>query len=323
MELVSVLWYTSPIRVRENMGSGAFMQREMLVAIGAGLGGMLGWGFSEFGTKKSVDRTGALYSLVWAHVLGTLLLFGVLFLRTFVVNASVILPSGPSDWLRFLLFGSLQTTVYYFAYRAFEKGQVSVLSPVFASFSGLVAIASVLVFGERINAGFAPALGLVFGGMLLINLDVGSLRASGIRLKAVAGLKEILIATVLAACWTLGWDRFTEHKDWMLCTTLMFVFMTLSAFLIAHFAHVNLLPRASLGTWRFMWLIAVGEVVAYLAITLGYSSTTHASVVALLSGASSLPTMILARIFIKERIAVTQTIGGLVVIAGVILLSVN
>ena len=240
-----------------------FMHDQLALAIGAGIGGMFGWGVSEFGTKLSVDRIGALYSLFWAHVLGTVLLFGVLLLRMFTSNVAVGLPAGVSNWLYLLLFGTLQTAVYYFAYRAFQNGHISVLSPIFSSFSGLVAITSVLVFGEKINAGLVPALGLIFGGVTLINLDVANLRANRVRLKSVPGLKDILIATVLATIWTLGWDRFTEHKDWMLCTTAMFVFLTLSAFLIARFANVNLLPSAGFGAWGFMSLIAVGEVVAY------------------------------------------------------------
>lgn len=32
------------------------MQNYLLIALISGLGGMLGWGFSEFATKKSVDN---------------------------------------------------------------------------------------------------------------------------------------------------------------------------------------------------------------------------------------------------------------------------
>ncbi len=122
--------------------------------------------------------------------------------------------------------------------------------------------------------------------------------------------------------WTLGWDKFVGNKDWMVYTTLMFVFMTLSACLIASISKINLLEAKS-GVWKFLWLIAIGEVVAYLAITLGYSSTAYVSVVAILSGASSLPTIILARIFLKERMTTVQIVSSLIIIAGIVLLSVG
>lgn len=298
------------------------MQNELLIALFAGLGGMLGWGFSEFATKKSVDKIGTISSLVWAHVFGTIILFSLLFSKLFITHIPVIFPTDSSEWFGLLLFGTLQTIVYYFSYKGFEKGKVAILSPIFASFAGLVALLSVLVFREALHIVLVPALILIFGGVILINLDLESLRAKRFRINGVAGLKEIIIATILATIWTLGWDKFTGDKDWMTYTTLMFVFMTLSAFGIAKIAKINLLEVTS-GAWKFLWLIALGEVVAYLAITLGYASTSYTSVVAILSGASSLPTIILARIFLKEKIARMQTIASLIIIAGIILLSVS
>ncbi len=298
------------------------MDQGLLIAIFAGLGGMLGWGFSEFATKKSVDKIGTISSLVWAHVFGTIILFALLFSKLLITHVPVAFPTDSSEWLGLIFFGALQTLVYYFAYKGFEKGEVSILSPIFASFAGMVAVLSVLVFGEALNIGAVPALVFIFGGVILINFDLESLKARRIRIKAVAGLKEIMIATILATIWTLGWDKFTGNKDWIFYTTFMFVFMTIAAFLIASLKKINLLEVAS-GAWKFVWLIAIGEVVAYLAITLGYASTNYTSVIAILSGAASLPTIILARIFLKEKMTAIQTISSLIIIAGIILLSVS
>lgn len=295
----------------------------LLVAILAGLGGMLGWGFSEFATKKSVDKIGAISSLVWAHVFGTIILFFILFVRwSYGPDVPLIASFRPGEWIGFLIFGALQTVVYYFSYKGFEKGNVSVLSPIFASFAGLVALFSVLVFGEIVSGGLVLALILIFGGVILINLDIKGLRSSRVRIQAVPGLKEIIIATLLATVWTLGWNKFTENKDWMVYTTLMFAWMTVSAYVIARFKKVDL-GKVRADAWKFLWLIAIGEVVAYLAITLGYASTRHASVVAVLSGASSLPTIVLARIFLKERLTTTQAIASIIIIAGIVVLSLH
>lgn len=298
------------------------MQTELVVAVLAGLGGMLGWGFSEFATKKSVDKVGTISSLVWAHVFGTLLLFGILFIKKITSEVPVNLSLTPHELIGVIFFGTLQTAVYYFAYKGFEKGKVSILSPIFASFAGLVALFSVLLFGEVIHVGLGLALLVTFGGVLLINLDSDMLRLKQIRISGVDGLKEILVATILATIWTLGWDKFTAEKDWLVYTTFMFVFMTLSALWLAYLTRTRLFKMGH-GAWGFLWLIAIGEVVAYLAITLGYSSTSYTSVVAILSGASSLPTIILARVFIKEKIAPLQTVAALIIITGIILVTLT
>jgi drug/metabolite transporter (DMT)-like permease len=100
----------------------------------------------------------------------------------------------------------------------------------------------------------------------------------------------------------------------------MFVFMTVSAYIVSRFQGVKL-GGVGRSVWPFLWLIGIGEAVAYFAISLGYADTTQTAIVALLSGASALPTIILARIFLGERVGRIQTVGSLVVIAGVALLS--
>lgn len=298
------------------------MPSELLIAIMAGLGGMLGWGFSEFATKKSVDKIGTISSLVWAHVFGSIILFSLLFSKLFLAHLPVILPTSLREWSGLVFFGTLQTIVYYFAYKGFEEGEVSILSPIFASFGGIAALLSVLVFGEAVSISLVVALGAIFAGAILINIDIKSLKTRHISIQTVAGLKEIVIATMLASVWTLGWDKFTGSKDWMVYTTFMFLFMTVSAFLMANLRKVNLLAVGS-GVWKFLWLIAIGEVVAYVAITLGYASTIHTSIVAILSGASSVVTIILARSFLKERMTTIQIISSLIIIAGIVLLAIT
>lgn len=296
------------------------MNHTLLIAFIAGLGGMVGWGFSEFAAKKSVDMVGTISSLVWAHIFGSVLLFVLLFSRLFIMHSATLLPANPGEWLELIGFGTLQTVVYYFAYKAFEKGEVSILSPIFASFAGIVALFSVLLFGEKLNPAFIPVLVLIFLGTILINVDLKSLRAGQIRIKAVAGLKEIVAATILAAIWTLGWDKTTQNKDWLMYTSFMFLFMTVSAYVLARQTKTNIRkiqPKA----WKFLWLVGTGEVGAYLAITLGYANTTHASIVAVLSGASSWVTIVLARMFLKEKMTTLQTASCSIIIAGIVFLA--
>src|SRR4051794_34179147 len=189
------------------------MAGNIVIASGAGLGGMFGWGSSEFATKKSVDQIGSVASLVWAHVLGTIALTLIVLVSALGFGHSVHVPTAPGTWAGLGFFGCLQTAVYYFAYRGFESGQVAVLSPIFASFAGLVALISVVVLGERLTPGLAPALVAIFAGVILLNLEVGELRRGGVRLIGAPGVRDIGIATLLATGWTLGWDRFVSGND--------------------------------------------------------------------------------------------------------------
>src|SRR5258706_9392782 len=109
------------------------MQNELFIAVLAGLGGMLGWGLADFFAKKTIDQIGDIASLAWAHIFGTLVIFGVILYKVIFLNYKIGIPHNPHTWLILLFFGVLQATVYYFVYKGFGKGQVSLLSPVFAS----------------------------------------------------------------------------------------------------------------------------------------------------------------------------------------------
>jgi len=298
------------------------MQQELIIAIFAGLGGMLGWGFADFFAKKTVDTVGSIVSLVWAHVFGTLALSLVLFYKVFVLEETTNIPSDLNTWGLLSLFGGLQAIIYLLLYQAFSKGKLAVINPIFASYSGIAAFLSIAVLGEIVNPYLLLALGVIFSGILLINLDISALRSKSIKLASTPGLKEVLLALILAAVWTVSWDKFVSGKDWLSYALLMYSFMTIVALAISKLQKVSL-SITQIGLWKFLILIGLCEAIAYLAISLGFSATSFTSVVALLSGAFSLPTIILARVFLKEKVTSIQTVGSIVIIVGIIILSLR
>ncbi|MES3032151.1 MAG: DMT family transporter [Patescibacteria group bacterium] len=296
------------------------MQNELYIAILAGLGGMLGWGFADFFAKKTIDEVGDIISLAWAHIFGTLILLIFILQQVIFNGRQVSLPNDLSTWSMLIFFGVLQGAVYFFVYKGFSKGQVSVLSPVFASFSGITSILSIVVFGEIISGHLILALITIFSGVLLINIDIKTFVSKRIIFTKVAGLKEIAIATILASLWTLFWGKFVSGQDWLLYALFMYGFMTLAILLLVKYQKINLLIGKS-NLWKFFIFIGLCEIIAYLAISFGYSATSHISIIALLSGAFSLPVIILARIFLKEKVGLAQTIGSVIIILGTVFLS--
>lgn len=297
------------------------MQNELLIAILAGLGGMLGWGFADFFAKKTIDEVGSIVTLVWAHIFGTFILVLVALYQLTQGN-QLTNPNDLGLWGAILFFGALQAVVYLLAYEGFGKGQLAVLNPVFASYAGLAALISIVLFGEILNTHLAVALAVIFTGILFLNIDTQALRSRRLNLMHVPGLKEVGMAALLAAFWQLYWDKLVGGKDWVLYTLLMYTFMTITAFIVAKIKRINLeIPKKNL--WKFLFLIGLGEVIAYLSLTFGFSATTLTSIVILLAGAFSLPTIILAHFFLKEKVTIVQRVGTFIIIAGIIILSIQ
>lgn len=292
----------------------------MTIAILAGLGGMFGWGAADFFAKKTIDEIGPIKSLVWGHGFGAFLFIALTLSDSLVQRQAVPVPHQASTWLGLAGFGLLQMVVYWLVYQGFEKGQLAVLNPVFASFSGLVALISIIFLGESATGPLLAALAILFVGIIILNVDIEGLRSK--RLKVAPGLKEVGLATVLAAAWTVGWDKFASGQPSLPYSAYMYVFMTLAAYILAKVMKEQL-TGVKPALWKFLALIGVGETLAYLSITWGYGSTTLTSIVALISGAFSVPTVILAYLFLKERVSRLQAAGIGLTIIGVVLVALT
>lgn len=297
------------------------MPSEFIIAIIAGIGGMLGWGLADFFAKKTIDELGDVMTLAWAGVFGSLAFFVAAAYSVVVHGAPVDIPQSPQTWAVLAFLGALQAAVYIFAYRGFGKGQVGLLSPVFATFAGIVALVSILFFGEETNALRLGTLAIMFVGILVLNADFTAISSFKLGRTKIGGFGDIVVATILGAIWTILWERFVSGEDWLFYALYMFVFMTIAVFIFAYSRGMKFGVHSS-RLWIFLGLIGICEMVAYIAITLGYGATRYVSVVAILSGAFSLPTIVLARVFLKERTTMTQTLGTIIILAGVVLLSV-
>lgn len=288
----------------------------LVLAALAGLAGMAGWGFADFCAKKTVDTIGGIASLVWAHLYGTGFFAVAVVFQIAALRNSVHFPSAASTWAALAGFGALQMLVYWLAYEGFGRGQVAVLSPVFSSYSGVVALVAIVFLGEHASSVVVVALGILFAGILLLNLDFGGARLD--RVTIVPGLKEVGAAAVLAAVWTIYWDRFIGGHDFLAYALLMYIFMTFAAVAVARVKGEKL-GGVTANTRAFLLLIGLGEAIAYIGISLGYAKTSYTGVVALISGSFALPTIVLAHLFLKERITSTQIVAILVIFAGLIL----
>jgi drug/metabolite transporter (DMT)-like permease len=297
------------------------VNQELFVALLAGLGGMFGWGLADFFAKKTINEVGDILVLTWGHIFGAAGLVAIAVWRATSISP-IVFPETIGSWLLLVVFGVGQAVIYLLVYRGFSKGPVGLLAPIFASFSGLTAILSILIFHEIIR-GFLPiALPLIFAGVLLINVDTDALRARRFRFGQIGGIKEVGLATFLAGWWTLLWNKFVGGEDSLSYVLWMYGFMTLAILSVALGRRISF-GGVHFSLWKFLALIGLCEAAAYLAITFGYSATRFTSVVAILSGGFSLPTIVLARIFLREKITASQTIGALVVVGGIMLLAAS
>lgn len=278
---------------------------------------MLGWGLADFFAKKTIDKIGDLQTLFWAQTIGILPLV-ILFLAN---------PHTPQlnryDPLFLVLFGIGSALSYLPFYRGLEKGQISILSPIFASYSVTVVILAALFLNTSISSSQLLAIVIVFAGILLASTDPREvkhhLKTGG---ESVKGVPEVLVAMIGYSTWLLFLDKFLNGKDWVFPLLVIRCIAALTL-LVYGYATRQRLSIQDRSLWKYLALIGIFDVAAFSAVSYGFSHTSYISVVTVLSATFSLPTIILAYVFLKERITKLQTIAALLIVCGIMIISLG
>jgi drug/metabolite transporter (DMT)-like permease len=157
------------------------------IGITAGLVAMLCWGIADFVQALIVKKIGTEKSFLMSG-LGGLFLSLILFLGYLKFGGSIPLNN---TLLGILLVASLiQTFGSYFFFRAFEKGEVSIVAPISGTYSLITVVLAVLFLGEILSLVKVIAIAFIIIGVMLVSTDISKLR----HLHSVNGVKEVLLS---------------------------------------------------------------------------------------------------------------------------------
>lgn len=293
------------------------MNHDLLIAVVAGLGSMVGWGGADFFAKKTIDIIGDIKTLFWGQLVGVVPLIVI-----FLVHPKI---SHLNHWdpLFLVLFGVFSALSYLPLYAGFGKGEISLLSPIFASYSVVVVLLSALFLHETISAHRWIAILIVFAGILLISSDPSEFRSSLKNLhQRVKGMPSVLTAMLMYSFWLFFLDKFLQNKNWVFPLLVIRVVAVLTLLIYAARKRINLRVTERY-LWKFLMCIGVFDVAAFAFVSYGFSNSGYTSVIAVLSATFSVPTIILAAVFLKERIQRFQIAAISLILLGVALVSMS
>ncbi|MBA7660190.1 hypothetical protein ES703_68190 [subsurface metagenome] len=297
--------------------------QEIYLAILAGLGGMFGWGLADFFAKKTVDKTGNIKTLLWMQLLG-------IFPFCIYLMFNWELPIFTPRIILFLfLLGLVNVFAYLLFYRGLEKGMVSVLAPVLAASGGVAVLVSAFLFGEVIEFLRWIGIAIAFLGTILVAFQPQGLK-NKLSLKNLSkGVPEVLASMIMFGFFFPCWDWFLEYQERGLVSSVILLRVIAVISLVVFIYITAKIKKTSTeigvrGKNIWVWLVLIGlfDALAVIFTAWGYRFTSITSVIAMLSAAFSLPTVILARIFLKEKLAFGQTIGVIGIIGGLIILAI-
>lgn len=280
-----------------------------------GLATMSLWGVAIFLAAIANRKLNNVVVLFWMQFFGFLLgvLYFVYSIKSF--NFTILVPYLP----QLIIVALLQIGAYLSFYKGLAKGQVSMVSSIGASWGLLTAILGVVFLHESLKINQIGAIILIALGIVLVSINIKEL-ISNKKITLFIGVREGLIAMV---CWGVALfllASLTKAIGWFLPAFIfrLFLLIFLSTFIL--FSKKQFIPTKV--DFPFWLLLAIGlfDMGAFFTFSLG-TSGSYASIVAPIGSAYAVVTIVLAKIFLQDKIKINQWIGILGIICGLVLIS--
>lgn len=283
-----------------------------IISILSGLGGMLGWGVSDFFANSASDSIGHKKAFLYSQIIG--LVFLTALAAMFVKSYSLVTSLIP----HLLITGIAYTLGYLFFYKAFEIGNVSVVSSVVNLQQIFIIGISFFIYKQSLTLIQVPAILMLLIGVTLVSVNFKDFIKKGISL--VSGVKESALAAIMFGLfyWPIN-EYIVERSDWIASTLYIKIIAIITVFIIAYFqkSNLTLVPRKK-NILLVLALVGILEAIAVLSIGFGGAYGDYI-IVGPIAGSLTVVTVTLAMIFLKEKITKVQGLGIGMVIAGIIL----
>ena len=273
---------------------------------------MLSWGFSDFFAAKASRKVGVAKTVLWSQTIGI-----IAFLTIFALFFSLPKISG-YELALMLACGLLGAIGITSLYKGFEVGAISIISPIASASAVVTVVLSLIFLGEKLSYFQGIGITSAIVGAILASFkfhDIARLNFS----KIASGVEYGIIAMFSFGVSFVLIDVLIEKFGWFIPVFFIKIFGLIFIVLFSFFMKKDL--RFPKNVRKFVMIIAALETMAFLSIGAGISME-YTSIV--YSVASSFPaiTIILAAIFLKERMELSNIIGAGFVVLGIAMLSV-
>ncbi len=292
-----------------------------------GLTAAICWGAADFLARYATRIVGTYRTLFFMQSFG----FVGLSLYLLLSNSWQHLLTHISwqTWLWTLIAILLNIVSSLALYRAFEVGVLTIVSPIAASYAALTVLLAVIA-GEVISQvhGFGIATSLI--GVVLAATPIAwraearaiaSVLPKARAFKLGGGVSLAIFASVGygIAFWLFGF-HVTPALGGVTPVWLVRLVTPCVLALFAPITHQSIrLPRGSV--WWYLAGVGILDTTAFVAATLGYT-LAQVSIVSVLASLFSAITVLLAWIFLRERLQWNQWLGVGIIFVGVVLVNI-
>jgi drug/metabolite transporter (DMT)-like permease len=301
---------------------------QLSLAIILGLTGALCWGGADFAARFASRRVGAYRTLFFMQFFGFIALSVYLKFRGGFFEG---IAPGWHPWALAALAGVINMIASLSLYYSFQIGVMSIVAPVSSAYPALT-VALAIASGERITALRGLGLAVTLVGVILAATTftpsaspVNANPENESTAKETARLSKGVGWALLAALgfgvlfWFLGFYVVPAVGP-----TISVWVIRLTSFSVLALAAIPTRQSLRLPSGSVWWLLAaVGflDTAAFVANNAGLH-TGQVSVVSVLASLYGAVTVILAWIFLREKLERSQWLGIILIFAGIVLVSI-
>ncbi|MDD5178200.1 MAG: DMT family transporter [Candidatus Nanoarchaeia archaeon] len=274
-----------------------------------GIIAMLCWGTADFFVANAVRKTSSFKTFVWSQIIGLILFFIIfsLFFNIQIPSLSLV--------ILILASGLLGAVSYLAFYKGLQIGKVSIISPVSACWPVIAIILSLIFLSEKLTGIQSIGISLAIIGAILTSFKFNDL----LKLKNVAtGIKYGVVALIGWGIYFTFIDILVSELSWFL--PMFFIKIATVLCLLTNSTIMKKEISFPKNVALFIILIGILEAVAYLFYGIGITSE-YTAIVAPIVATFPMVTIILARVFFKEKLELNQKLGVAFVLVSLVILS--
>lgn len=297
------------------------------MAIILGLVSAILWGSADFLARYATRLIGTYRTLFFMEF------FGLVGLSIYLLASGTLQRLSPMDshfwqaWEWAMAAAVLNVFSSLALYRAFEVGVLAVVSPIAASSSALTVLLSFLS-GEMLSQERSIGIGAALLGVVLAATSFSSMAESAdaelvlrSKRKLTSGVGWALLASVGYGVlfWILGFHVAPQLGGIVPVWLVRLTTISLLALLAVPFKQSLVPPRGSI--WWYITGVGILDTLAFVTATLALGNGQEVAIVSVLVSLFSAVTVVLAWIFLHDRLHWNQWLGIVVIFIGIVLVN--
>ena len=289
----------------------------------AGLGAALSWGTMDVASALASRRLGSLKVTAGIQVVSAVLLVAL------AVGRGTAMPSDPLVLATAGLLGIVGAGAYLSYFTGLRIGPISLVSGVVSAYGGLTVVLAVLVRGESLTSVQALGAAVATLGVVLTAVAFdGGIRATRL---AGPGVVFAVIALLLFALMTVGLAEAIERSGWLevlVVSRIVNAVVSIGAVVVlTSLAHPRLRALVQVDTiavartsWAIVLIAGVLDVTGLIVFAIGLEQA-ETWLVGLVSSFGPAFTILIAVLFLGERLRRVQWLGLFGVGLGMVLIA--